>query len=145
MKYITQRRKERKGKELKIYFAGDTGYFSGFKEIFNRYGSINIAALPIGSYKPGWYMEPVHMNPEQALDAFQDLQGEIFIPIHWGTYPLGNEPINEPPILLQKEFEQRKLEAEKFWIFKHGQTRKFQFNNTDEAAKSEVQFSESEF
>jgi L-ascorbate metabolism protein UlaG (beta-lactamase superfamily) len=132
-------------KEFKIYFAGDTGYFSGFKEIFSRYGSIDITALPIGSYKPGWYMEPVHMNPEQSLDAFNDLHGKFFIPIHWGTYPLGNEPINEPPILLQKEIGQRKLDSEKFWIFKHGQTRKFKISNSQDVIKSAVQFSEHEF
>jgi len=71
------------GKQQKIYFAGDTGYFTGFKEIAEKFGPVNIAALPIGSYKPGWYMEPTHMNPEQAVDAYFDLQSDIFVPVHF--------------------------------------------------------------
>lgn len=130
-----------RGKTKTIYFAGDTGYFREFKEIGRRFGPIDIAALPIGSYEPSWYMEPVHMNPEQAVDAFLDVQGKVFIPIHWGTFSLGEEPINEPPLLLEKEVEKRGLDREDFWILKHGETRIFK---AEETIKSEVQFSDHE-
>lgn len=128
-----------KGRTRSIYFAGDTGYFPGFKEINERHGPVDIAALPIGSYNPPWYMEPVHMNPEQAVDAFLELQARIFVPIHWGTFNLGEEPINEPPLILKKEIHKRGLIEEDFWLLKFGETRVF---SQEEIIKSEVKFSE---
>ncbi len=111
------------GKRFRIYFAGDTGYFEGFKEIGERYGPIDLAALPIGGYSPAWYNEAVYMNPVQAIDAFDDLGAKRFLPVHWGTFPIGQEPINEPVILLKKEIKNRKLNEEDFLILKHGETR----------------------
>jgi len=77
-----------------IYFAGDTGYFPGFKEIKKRF-EIDVALLPIGAYRPKKNRKK-HMNPPDALRAFQDLGAKWMIPIHWGTFHLGWEPINEP-------------------------------------------------
>jgi L-ascorbate metabolism protein UlaG (beta-lactamase superfamily) len=128
------------GKTHRIYFAGDTGYFPVFKEIGEKYGPIDIAALPIGGYKPAWYNEPYFMNPMQAIDAFDDVRAQKCIPIHWGTFPIGQEPINEPVILFEKEIENRKLNRDNFWIMKHGETRILD-KNADGKIKSEIQFS----
>jgi len=79
-----------------VYFAGDTGYFDGFKEIGRRF-RIDIALIPIGAYNPRWFMKSKHVDPEEALQAFLDLGAEFMIPIHWGTFRLSLEPIEEPP------------------------------------------------
>jgi L-ascorbate metabolism protein UlaG (beta-lactamase superfamily) len=80
----------------KIYFAGDTGYTKFFSEIFLRLGPPDLALLPIGAYEPRWFMGPVHMNPTDAVQAFQDLQAKRAIGMHFGTFQLTAEPIDAP-------------------------------------------------
>ncbi|ADV83927.1 MBL fold metallo-hydrolase [Terriglobus saanensis] len=82
-----------------IYHSGDTAYFSGFREIGRRLHP-QTALLPIGAYSPDSY-RAVHTSPEEALQAFQDLgSAATFIPMHFGTFPLGQEPMEEPPLRL---------------------------------------------
>jgi N-acyl-phosphatidylethanolamine-hydrolysing phospholipase D len=112
------------GQSENFYFAGDTGYFPGFAEIRERFGPVNYAALPIGAYLPRWFMSPVHVNPEEAVQAFIDLQAETFIPIHWGTFELADEPLNQPPVDLAIAIEKAGLDPDRFWLMKHGETRR---------------------
>ena len=84
-----------------VYFAGDTGYFDGFKEIGRRFADLDLALLPIGAYDPEWFMQPQHMNPEQAGQALLDLGAARMLSIHWGTYKLTDEPLDEPPVRLE--------------------------------------------
>ena len=81
----------------RYYFAGDTGYFHGFAEFRRRFGPIDVAMLPIGAYEPRWFMRYQHMNPEEAYRAFRDLGARSFVPIHWGTFDLTDEPLDLPP------------------------------------------------
>jgi L-ascorbate metabolism protein UlaG (beta-lactamase superfamily) len=83
-----------------VYFAGDSGYFDQFKEIGRRFSDIELAMLPIGAYDPQWFMSPQHMNPEEALAAMLDVGAKRILPIHWGTYKLSDEPLDEPPMRL---------------------------------------------
>ena len=106
-----------------FFYAGDTAYFSGLEQIGEKYGPFDIAALPIGAYSPKWFMGPVHLNPEQALQSLIDLKAKIFIPIHWGTFRLSFEPLNEPPNILKEEIKKRSLPEGDFWILKPGETR----------------------
>jgi len=85
------------GHGRRYYFAGDTGYFHGFREIGRKFGPIDVAMLPIGAFAPRWFMQYVHMDPAQALQAFQDLGARYMIPMHWGTFDLSDEPLDEPP------------------------------------------------
>ena len=85
-----------------VYFAGDSGYAEHFTAIYERLGAPEVALLPIGAYRPRWFMESVHVDPAQAVQAFVDLQATHFIPIHWGTFDLAEEPLQEPPLLLQQ-------------------------------------------
>lgn len=78
-----------------IFHCGDTAYFEGFKEIGERY-KIDLALLPIGAYDPPSGRE-VHMNPEEAVKAFIDLKANTLIPMHYGTFRLSYEPMEEPP------------------------------------------------
>ena len=79
------------------YHSGDTALFDGFKEIGARLGPIDWALLPIGAYEPRWFMQPQHMNPEDALEAFDMLGARTFVAMHWGTFKLTDEPVSEPP------------------------------------------------
>jgi L-ascorbate metabolism protein UlaG (beta-lactamase superfamily) len=77
-----------------IYHSGDTAYFNGFHEIARRLHP-EVALLPIGAYFPDSY-RAVHTSPEEALQAFRDLGAETMIPMHYGTFRLGREPMTEP-------------------------------------------------
>ena len=79
----------------KTFFAGDTGYGSHFKEIISRLGPLNAALLPIGAYKPQWFMTNFHMSPADAVKAYYDLGSPSSIAIHHGTFPLGQEGIHD--------------------------------------------------
>ena len=97
------------GSKARIYHAGDTAYFEGFTEIGKRFPEIDTALLPIGAYDPAWFMEKQHMNPVQAVQAFVDLRARNFVAMHWGTFKLTDEPLDEPPRLLRAEWERRGL------------------------------------
>ncbi len=83
--------------ERSYFHAGDTGYFHGFAEYGKRFGPIDVAMLPIGAYEPRWFMREAHMNPAEAWQAFEDLRARHFLPMHWGTFDLTDEPIDEAP------------------------------------------------
>lgn len=85
---------EHEGK--KYYWVGDSGYFSGFRDIGERYGPIDVFFGPIGAYEPRWFMKENHMNPEEALQAAKELKARVFVPIHWGTFDLSDEPLGLP-------------------------------------------------
>jgi len=110
------------GRERRLYFAGDTAYFDGFKDIAARLGPFDVAALPIGAYLPPVIMKPGHLDPGQALEAFVDLRARVMVPIHFGTFDLADEPLDEPPRLLAQLAGERRL-LERVWILKHGETR----------------------
>ncbi|TGK56207.1 Zn-dependent hydrolase [Leptospira wolffii] len=86
-----------------VYFAGDTGYSSHFKDISKRLGKpVDLALLPIGAYKPRWFMKYAHIGPTEALLASKDLGAKSFAPIHWGTFPLGDDLPQEPMLDLKQ-------------------------------------------
>jgi len=90
-----------------VYHCGDSAYFGGFAEIGSA-GAIDLAILPIGAYRAMSGRE-VHMNPEEALDAFRDLRARTMVPMHYGTYPLGGEPMHEPLERLEAATRERGL------------------------------------
>ncbi|GAC1419509.1 MAG: MBL fold metallo-hydrolase [Acidobacteriaceae bacterium] len=92
-----------------IYHSGDTAYFPGFSEIGQRLHP-EVALLPIGAYYPDTY-RGVHTSPEEALRGFLDLGSEIMIPMHFGTFPLGREPMEEPPVRLMAEARRLNVEG----------------------------------
>jgi L-ascorbate metabolism protein UlaG (beta-lactamase superfamily) len=98
------------GTSARIYHSGDTAYFEGFKDIGERFGPIDAALLPIGAYDPAWFMGKQHMNPEEAVRAFGDLAAREFVAMHWGTFQLTDEPMDEPPRRLAAEWQRRGLD-----------------------------------
>ena len=84
-----------------VYHAGDTAYFNGFKEIGRRLAP-ELALLPIGAYNPEQFRN-VHPNPADATQAFLDLKSRWMVPMHYGTFRLSHEPVEEPLQLLDRE------------------------------------------
>jgi L-ascorbate metabolism protein UlaG (beta-lactamase superfamily) len=84
-----------------VYHAGDTAYFPGFREIGRRLAP-KVALLPIGAYNPPSFRN-VHTNPADATRAFMDLHAEWLVPMHYGTFRLSHEPLEEPLKLLEEE------------------------------------------
>lgn len=82
----------------RFYFGGDSAYFSGYSLIGETLGPFDLVALPIGAYQPRAMMASSHMNPEEALQAGIDLKASKILPIHYGTFDLSDEPLDEPLI-----------------------------------------------
>jgi L-ascorbate metabolism protein UlaG (beta-lactamase superfamily) len=107
-----------------VYFAGDTAWFEGFKEIGRRYPNIDAALLPIGAYDPEWFMRKQHMSPEDAVRAFESLGAKLFCAMHWGTFKLTDEPLDEPPQLLEKLRADKGIDAARIWVAAIGESRR---------------------
>lgn len=111
------------GRERRMFFAGDTGYYDVFTDIGARLGPFDLAAIPIGAYLPPAIMRSSHTTPEEALRLFADVRARRLVPIHWGTFDLADEPIAEPPQKLSAEARRLGLDPDRIWLLKHGETR----------------------
>jgi len=111
------------GGTRRFYFAGDTAYFAGFKEIGQRLGPPDLAAIPIGAYLPEAMMKPVHANPEEALRAGVDIGAKRIVGIHFGTFDLTDEPLDEPPVRFRAEAARLGLADDRALVLKVGETR----------------------
>jgi L-ascorbate metabolism protein UlaG (beta-lactamase superfamily) len=109
------------GERAAVYFAGDSGYFPGFKLIGGRF-AIRYALLPIGAYEPEWFMSAQHVTPEEAVQAFADVQGEIFIPMHYGAFRLADDTPREALDRLLAEWKRRELPENALRVLMHGET-----------------------
>jgi L-ascorbate metabolism protein UlaG (beta-lactamase superfamily) len=86
-----------------VFFAGDTGWGSHFRTIRERFGPMRVAMLPIGAFRPVWFMRAVHISPQEAVRAARDLAAQVSIPMHYGTFHLGDDGQDEPVEVLQRE------------------------------------------
>ena len=113
----------------RLFFGGDSALHPEYAEISRRHGPFDVVILPVGAYEPRWFMRPVHMNPEDAVQAYRDLAAggrpPAFIPVHWGTFRLTDEPMDEPPVRLQSAFAETGTAREHLNILVHGETRSF--------------------
>jgi L-ascorbate metabolism protein UlaG (beta-lactamase superfamily) len=105
------------------YFAGDTGYSPHFGEIRERLGPVRLAVLPIGAFRPEWFMDPIHVSPRQAVQAAQDLGSELTVPMHYGTFDLGDDGQQEPVEQLKRALEAAGPAAPRFWVLGFGEGR----------------------
>lgn len=113
-----------------LYFAGDTGYGDLFPKIAQQAvgsatGPIKLAMLPIGSYRPTWFMAPVHMSPIDAVKAFNDLGRPQSIGIHFGTFQQGDDGLFEPQQDLTKELLNQKIPLQRFTVPTEGKAMVF--------------------
>jgi len=110
-------------KKACIYFLGDSGYHSVFKEIGSKF-SIDYALIPIGAYEPEWFMKNQHICPEEAVQCFEDLGAKHFIPMHYDAFRLADETPKEALDRLTAEWEKRQLQKDVLKILKLGETLK---------------------
>jgi len=106
----------------RVYFAGDTGFHPEFGKIGERYGPFDLALLPIGAYEPRWFMRYLHMNPEEAVEAFRAVNARLMVPIHWGTFKLTDEAMDEPPLRARGAWQTAGLAPDGYRQLAHGET-----------------------
>ena len=94
---------------IKLWHAGDTGLCDAFRDLGERCGPIDFGMIPIGAYQPRHIMRAMHMNPREAVTAFQLTRCRRAAAMHWGTFRLTDEPLGEPPILLEQALREAKL------------------------------------
>jgi N-acyl-phosphatidylethanolamine-hydrolysing phospholipase D len=109
---------------FKFFFTGDSGYSLDFRDIARRFGPIDLAAIPIGAYEPRWFMKTMHVNPEEAVKIHQDLRATYSVAMHWGTFRLTDETLDEPPKRLAAALTAAGIPTERFFTMRHGETRK---------------------
>ena len=107
-----------------FFFAGDTGYSKDFADIGQRLGPFDLAAIPIGAYAPRWFMGQTHADPAEAVKMQKDLRASTALAIHWGTFELTDEPLDEPPAVLAAELKKAGVPGERFLVLKHGEMMK---------------------
>jgi N-acyl-phosphatidylethanolamine-hydrolysing phospholipase D len=113
------------GPERRFYFAGDTGYFDGFSRIAEVLGPFDLAAVPIGAYRPVEMMKYAHLNPEEAVRAALDLRARRAIAVHFGTFDLSDEPLDEPPRRFREAAAKTELGEHGAWVLRIGEMREF--------------------
>jgi L-ascorbate metabolism protein UlaG (beta-lactamase superfamily) len=109
--------------DFRFYYSGDTGYSKDIADIAARFPTVDLAVLPIGSYEPRWFMKSMHINPEEAVRIHQDLRARQSVGIHWGTFELTDESMDEPPKALARALSRAGIPSEKFFLLKNGETR----------------------
>ena len=119
--------------DLHLYFSGDAGYSRDFADTRARFasrhaseggGGFDLAMLPIGAYEPRWFMQPQHVNPEEAVQAHLDLGAMATLGIHWGTFPMSDEPLDQPPRDLAAALASRGMRDDAFFLLPIGGTHK---------------------
>jgi N-acyl-phosphatidylethanolamine-hydrolysing phospholipase D len=117
--------------DMRVFFAGDTAYHPEFVEVGGRYGPFDFVMIPIGAYEPRWFMQVVHVNPEEAVRIYQDIMAAhphapspLMLAIHWGTFRLTSEAMDEPPRRTIEQWRGVGLDANRLWIARFGETRR---------------------
>jgi L-ascorbate metabolism protein UlaG (beta-lactamase superfamily) len=105
------------------YFAGDTGFGPHFQQIRERFGSPRLAMLPIGAFRPEWFMAPVHVSPKEAVKAHQLLGAAQSMGIHFGTFRLADDGQDEPVEKLRAALTEAGEPEERFWALANGEGR----------------------
>ena len=104
-----------------IYFAGDTGYNeTTFKEIGAKMDTISVSLIPIGAYKPRWFMSPIHTSPEEAVKIHLDVKSRLSIATHFGTFPLADDGQYDPVEELEMVKEKLQVDPDSFIIINEG-------------------------
>ena len=117
-----------------LFYAGDTAYSRDFVDIQARFaerqsaangGGFDIALLPIGAYEPRWFMAPQHVDVEEAIRIHRDLRAKRSLGVHWGTFQLSDEALDDPPHALAEQRRLQALSDDEFFVLAIGETRQF--------------------
>ena len=112
-------------RDFRFWFSGDLGYSNDPAKIGARHGHFDLAAIAIGAYEPRWFMGPQHVNPEEAVQVMHDVGAARAFGIHWGTFALTDEPLDQPPRDLHAATTARGLPPDQFTTWRHGETHRF--------------------
>jgi N-acyl-phosphatidylethanolamine-hydrolysing phospholipase D len=113
------------GASRRLFFAGDTGYWDGHREIGARLGPFDLALVPIGAYLPQRIMRINHTTPEEAIRVCHDVGAGRLVAMHWGTFNLAEEPIDEPPRRLGRAARALGIDDDRVWVLPFGETRRW--------------------
>ncbi len=111
--------------ERRFYFMGDSGWTSSFADVGRVFGPFDLAAVPIGAYEPTAMMRPHHLDPEHAVLAGVALRAQRLVAIHFGTFNLSDEPLDEPPIRFRAAAAKAGFSDAATWALRIGETRDF--------------------
>ena len=112
-------------KSTNIFFGGDTAYCDVFTKIGTKFGPFDMSLLPIGAYKPRYFMKHHHCDPEEAVQIHKDLQSKRSLAIHWGTFPLADEDVVEPALELARVRRRAGVQPSAFFTLRIGETVEF--------------------
>lgn len=121
------------GADFQWYFTGDTGYTRDFIDTKARFsarqtpalgGGFDLALIAVGAYEPRWFMQEQHVNPAEAIQLHQELGAKRSMGVHWGTFNLTDEPLDQPPKDLAMARKAAHLEEDAFFLLAVGETRK---------------------
>jgi L-ascorbate metabolism protein UlaG (beta-lactamase superfamily) len=110
---------------FRFFFSGDMGYSRDARDIGERFGGFDLAAIPVGAYEPRWFMRNQHVNPEEAVQVHKDILARQSLGIHWGTFELTDEPLDQPIEDLAAALKKHGLSDKDVFFLRHGETRKF--------------------
>ncbi|MEP7099325.1 MAG: MBL fold metallo-hydrolase, partial [Burkholderiales bacterium] len=119
--------------DLHFFFTGDTAYSKDFKDIRERFasrqtpqagGGFDIALIAVGAYEPRWFMSSQHVNPAEAVQIHLDVNAKRSVGIHWGTFELTDESLDQPPIDLAEARRAKGVTDADFFVLAIGETRK---------------------
>lgn len=108
------------GQKRQIYFLGDSGYSDIFKDIRNKLGHIDLSLIPIGAYRPRWFMGPIHISPEEAVQVHKDLQSPKSVAMHFGTFALADDNPERAISEFAQEITKQSITEEEFSIVEEG-------------------------
>ncbi len=103
-------------KKRNIYYTGDTGYSDVFTQIGEKLGPFDLSFIPIGAYKPEWFMSPIHISPSQAVQVHHDVMSKKSVAMHFGTFPLADDNPDTSTSELKRQLELKGLGAHHFHI-----------------------------
>jgi L-ascorbate metabolism protein UlaG (beta-lactamase superfamily) len=112
--------------KLRFWFSGDLGYSPDTRDIGRKYGYFDYAAIAIGAYAPHWYMKTYHINPAEAVQVMLDVNAKRAFGVHWGTFPLSDERVNQPPEDLKQALSDKELPENRFTVLHIGETKKIE-------------------
>jgi N-acyl-phosphatidylethanolamine-hydrolysing phospholipase D len=122
------------GEDFQWYYAGDTGYSRDFADTSKHFadrqtaalgGGFDLALIPIGAYEPRWFMAEQHVNPTESVRIHQDVGAKRSIGIHWGTFKLTDEPLDQPPRDLALARQALGVNEADFGVLAIGESRQF--------------------
>ena len=123
------------GRDMHWYFSGDTGYSRDFIDTQKRFadrqtaakgGGFDIALIAVGAYEPRWFMKEQHVNPAEAVQIHKDLKAKRSVGVHWGTFNLTDEPLDQPPQDLADARVAANIKEDDFFLMAIGQTRRIE-------------------